>query len=194
MHFSSSGALSTLSPSGRESVDPITELLSHLTSVRRGPQSTQLQQLQMQIQLERQQITAARQQLERLPRRQAHPVVSSSSAASSTTATNASTFNGLASGHQQLNGNASNGISISNFSQIPIASSIHGVASSAANGVAGGSQTQQVNASSSAASVAAASGGGQAANNQSQFLLARFMTSPLDEKAQAELEIDRADR
>ncbi|XP_018896674.1 E3 ubiquitin-protein ligase KCMF1 isoform X2 [Bemisia tabaci] len=59
----------------RESVDPIAELLSQLSGVRRnagstGSNSSQLQQLQMQLQLERQQVRAARQQLERLPRRQ----------------------------------------------------------------------------------------------------------------------------
>uniref|UniRef100_A0AAG5D0Y3 RING-type E3 ubiquitin transferase n=1 Tax=Anopheles atroparvus TaxID=41427 RepID=A0AAG5D0Y3_ANOAO len=62
MHFSSSGGgLSTLSPSGRESVDPIAELLQQLSNVRRGgaPQPSQLQQLQMQIQLERQQVTVS---------------------------------------------------------------------------------------------------------------------------------------
>ncbi|XP_054257243.1 E3 ubiquitin-protein ligase KCMF1-like isoform X2 [Macrosteles quadrilineatus] len=74
MHFSSSGGLSSLSPSSRESVDPIAELLSQLSGVRRtaatsGSTPSQLQQLQMQLQLERTQ--AARQQLERLPRRQA---------------------------------------------------------------------------------------------------------------------------
>lgn len=83
MLVNSSSGLSALSPSGRDSVDPIAELLSQLSGVRRGggsgPQSSQLQQLQMQIQLERQQVIATRQQLERLPRRQAHPMVSSSS-------------------------------------------------------------------------------------------------------------------
>lgn len=62
MHFSSSGGgLSTLSPSGgRESVDPIAELLQQLSGVRRGaPQPSQLQQLQMQIQLERQQVSVS---------------------------------------------------------------------------------------------------------------------------------------
>lgn len=58
MHLSSSSGLSALSPSGRESVDPIAELLSQLSGVRRGaPQPSQLQQLQMQIQLERQQVS-----------------------------------------------------------------------------------------------------------------------------------------
>nr|CAH7745901.1 unnamed protein product [Callosobruchus chinensis] len=79
MHFSvfSSGGLSSLSPSSRESVDPIAELLSQLSGVRRSASitnsstPTQLQQLQMQLQLERQQVNAARQQLERFPRRQA---------------------------------------------------------------------------------------------------------------------------
>lgn len=59
MHFSSAGALSALSPAGaRGGDDPIAELLSQLSGVRRGqPQPSQLQQLQMQIQLERQQVT-----------------------------------------------------------------------------------------------------------------------------------------
>jgi len=77
MHFSTSGGLASLSPSSRDSMDPIAELLSQLSGVRRSTAaaqsntSSQLQQLQMQLQLERQQAQAARQQLERLPRRQA---------------------------------------------------------------------------------------------------------------------------
>ncbi|XP_050680406.1 E3 ubiquitin-protein ligase Kcmf1 isoform X5 [Leptidea sinapis] len=74
MQFSTSGGISSLSPSSRDAVvDPIAELLSQLSGVRRGAGQSntpsQLQQLQMQLQLERQQATAARQQLERLPRR-----------------------------------------------------------------------------------------------------------------------------
>ncbi|CAG9828445.1 unnamed protein product [Diabrotica balteata] len=75
MHFGS-GGLSSSSPSSRDSVDPIAELLSQLSGVRRSASNTnsstptQLQQLQMQLQLERQQVNAARQQLERYPRRQ----------------------------------------------------------------------------------------------------------------------------
>lgn len=58
MHLSSASGLSAISPSGRDSVDPIAELLSQLSGVRRGaPQPSQLQQLQMQIQLERQQVS-----------------------------------------------------------------------------------------------------------------------------------------
>lgn len=73
--FNSSGGLPSLSPSSRESVDPIAELLSQLSGVRRSAGNsntstpTQLQQLQMQLQLERQQVNAARQQLDRYPRR-----------------------------------------------------------------------------------------------------------------------------
>lgn len=60
MHFSSSSGISALSPSGRDSVDPIAELLSQLSGVRRGaPQPSQLQQLQMQIQLERQHVSVS---------------------------------------------------------------------------------------------------------------------------------------
>lgn len=74
MQFSTGGGISALSPSSRDAVvDPIAELLSQLSGVRRGAGQpgtpSQLQQLQMQLQLDRQQATAARQQLERLPRR-----------------------------------------------------------------------------------------------------------------------------
>lgn len=54
MHFSSSGGLSSLSPSSRDNVDPIAELLSQLSGVRRSTTNA----------------SVARQQLERLPRRQ----------------------------------------------------------------------------------------------------------------------------
>lgn len=67
MHFNSSGGLS---PSSRDGIDPIAELLSQLSGVRRTGASgsssgnavqsssapSQLQQLQMQLQLERQQV------------------------------------------------------------------------------------------------------------------------------------------
>lgn len=224
MHFSSSGALSTLSPSGRESVDPITELLSHLTSVRRGPQSSQLQQLQMQIQMERQQISAARQQLERLPRRQPHPITSLTGS-SSTPGSGSNGAGGLSatlSGNtflqaltqQQANGgsgggsSSGNGITISNFSQIPIASSSAsvggggsgagpatsngGTLATTIGGIANPGLTGSV-----VGNAANAAGNNQAtgtASNQSQFLLARLLTTPLDEKAQQELEVERADR
>ncbi|XP_059347639.1 E3 ubiquitin-protein ligase KCMF1-like isoform X2 [Ammospiza nelsoni] len=78
MHFTSSSSSglsssqSSYSPSNRETMDPIAELLSQLSGVRRsagqlnssGPSASQLQQLQMQLQLERQHAQAARQQLE----------------------------------------------------------------------------------------------------------------------------------
>uniref|UniRef100_A0A8C6WFL5 E3 ubiquitin-protein ligase KCMF1 n=1 Tax=Neogobius melanostomus TaxID=47308 RepID=A0A8C6WFL5_9GOBI len=57
---SSSSQSSTYTPSNREAMDPIAELLSQLS----GPSASQLQQLQMQLQLERQQAQAARQQVE----------------------------------------------------------------------------------------------------------------------------------
>ncbi|XP_071946853.1 E3 ubiquitin-protein ligase KCMF1-like [Antedon mediterranea] len=87
MHFSSGSGLSSQpssSPSSRETMDPIAELLSQLSGVRRSAghsTASQLQQLQiMQLQLERQQVQHAqqgstRQQVERLPvpRRQMVP-------------------------------------------------------------------------------------------------------------------------
>ena len=69
------GPLSTLSPSSARdtaAVDPIAELLSQLSGVRRvaGSSSSQLQQLQMELQLQRQQqAQAQRQTLDRLARR-----------------------------------------------------------------------------------------------------------------------------
>lgn len=179
MHFSSSGGgLSTLSPSGRESVDPIAELLQQLSSVRRGgaPQPSQLQQLQMQIQLERQQVTAARQQLERLPRRQQQPVVSSAS-----NATGGSNATGNASTSQQassiitLNATGSRDAPIASSSSLPMVSSGIGACN-----ILGG--------------VSAAAAAAAAAQQQSQFLMARFMVPSLDDTELAQLERDRADR
>jgi len=67
---------STLSPvtsaaSRQEAMDPIAELLSQLSGVRRaaGSSSSQLHQLQMELQLQRQQAQAQRQTLDRLARR-----------------------------------------------------------------------------------------------------------------------------
>ncbi|KOB71545.1 E3 ubiquitin-protein ligase KCMF1 [Operophtera brumata] len=63
MQFSTAGGISSLSPSSRDAVvDPIAELLSQLSGVRRAGQPgtpSQLQQLQMQLQLERQQATVS---------------------------------------------------------------------------------------------------------------------------------------
>ena len=63
--------LSSLSAASRDAVDPIAELLSQLSGVRRvaGSSSSQLQQLQMELQLQRQQAQAQRQTLDRLARR-----------------------------------------------------------------------------------------------------------------------------
>lgn len=108
MHFSTSGGLASLSPNSRESVDPIAELLSQLSGVRRNAapsqqtSASQLQQLQMQLHLERQQFQAARQQLERLPRRQGQ--------ASSGTATTAAASSAVPSTTQPTSGlEANNG-------------------------------------------------------------------------------------
>ncbi|KAL1402355.1 hypothetical protein pipiens_006131 [Culex pipiens pipiens] len=194
MHFSSSGGgLSALSPSGRESVDPIAELLQQLSSVRRGgaPQPSQLQQLQMQIQLERQQVTAARQQLERLPRRQQQPVVSSATNATGG-GSNASASGGSASTSQQsssiitLNaggGGGSRDAPIAPSSSLPMVSS----GGLAACNILGG-------VSASAAAAAAAAASATASQQQSQFLMARFMVPSLDDAELAQLERDRADR
>lgn len=190
MHFSSSGGgLSALSPSGRESVDPIAELLQQLSSVRRGgaPQPSQLQQLQMQIQLERQQVTAARQQLERLPRRQQQPVVSSATNATGGAGGSNASASGSASTSQQassiitLNATGSRDAPIAPSSSLPMVSSGGLAACNILGGVS-------ASAAAAAASVAASS------QQQSQFLMARFMVPSLDDAELAQLERDRADR
>ncbi|XP_046417696.1 E3 ubiquitin-protein ligase KCMF1-like [Neodiprion virginianus] len=125
MHFSSSGALS---PSSREGIDPITELLSQLSGVRRTGAGTgqgssapsQLQQLQMQLQLERQQVRAARQQLERLPRRQPQVIgtVSGGVASSGHSATMASVVTNSSASNNNAAVNANNAANPSNPSSL----------------------------------------------------------------------------
>uniref|UniRef100_A0A8L0DKQ8 RING-type E3 ubiquitin transferase n=1 Tax=Oncorhynchus mykiss TaxID=8022 RepID=A0A8L0DKQ8_ONCMY len=110
MHFTSStsGGSSTTQTStqssnyNREAMDPIAELLSQLSGVRRsaggqlssGPSASQLQQLQMQLQLERQQTQAARQQLE---------TARSATQRSSRTSTNAGLNANPSPGHHNAN-------------------------------------------------------------------------------------------
>jgi len=85
-------SLSTISPSTRETVDPIAELLSQLSGVRSAtrPSSSQLHQLQMELQLQRQQAQAHRQTLDRLARRAPGAASSSATAGQSASATNSS--------------------------------------------------------------------------------------------------------
>lgn len=104
MHFSSgSNTLTGLSPSGREAMDPIAELLSQLSSVRSraaAAQSvtSQLQQLEMQLQ-------TTRQQLERTPRRQADAAKTTSAAG-----VTANTDNQSATGAGNNNNSSSNSL------------------------------------------------------------------------------------
>lgn len=104
MHFGGSGgsglaSSSSSSTSGRESMDPIAELLSQLSGVRRAaqqsqpPMQSQLQLLQQQLQLERQQVQQTRERLERLPARRQMAAAAAAAAAcsSAATATTAST-------------------------------------------------------------------------------------------------------
>ncbi|KAM7363132.1 potassium channel modulatory factor 1 isoform 3-T5 [Cochliomyia hominivorax] len=223
MHFSSSSGLSALSPSGRESVDPIAELLSQLSGVRRGgPPTSQLQQLQMQIQLERQQVTATRQQLERLPRR-AHPLVSSSnsnatmaeviSGATGSGSSSSGGGGGLISGSGgNANGGGGSGscrtnewsVSAQHQSQQsslaanalntrePGGSGISGSNGNSVLGMTIGGSGSGANAGSSAG--AAGSGGNGADGAQSQFLLTKFMQPTLSDAEWAEIGRERADR
>jgi len=75
-------SLTSVSASSREAVDPIAELLSQLSGVRRatGSSSSQLLQLQMELQLQRQQAQAHRQTLDRLARRAPGPASSAAAA------------------------------------------------------------------------------------------------------------------
>lgn len=102
MHFSGNTALSGLSPGGRETMDPIAELLSQLSSVRSRAAaaqsvSSQLQQLEMQLQSTRNPNQSSwnsnavlnfRQQLERLPNRRQVVETNKTNAAGSSTNAN----------------------------------------------------------------------------------------------------------
>ncbi|CAK9795107.1 E3 ubiquitin-protein ligase KCMF1 [Anthophora plagiata] len=113
MHFSSSGGLS---PSSREGIDPIAELLSQLSGVRRSGGGTgqnssapsQLQQLQMQLHLERQHVRAARQQLERLPRRQTQVLGSASCGGFITGSGHSTTMTSVVANSTSSNNNTTN--------------------------------------------------------------------------------------
>ncbi|XP_018799311.1 PREDICTED: E3 ubiquitin-protein ligase KCMF1 [Bactrocera latifrons] len=223
MHFSSSSGLSALSPSGRESVDPIAELLSQLSGVRRGgPQTSQLQQLQMQIQLERQQVTATRQQLERLPRR-AHPMVSSSNSnatmpevISSGPILSGSGSGGSggsgASGSGSLNGGGGSScrtnewtVNSSLAAQQQPQSGLTGNAGinnresgGGSGNVNGGSGSNANNILGMSIAGGAVGAGVNSASNgadvQSQFLLTKFMQPTLSDTEWAEMERERSDR
>lgn len=71
----------------RDTIDPIAELLSQLSGVRRSAQQSQqsvqsqLQLLQQQLQFERQQVQQTRERLERLPRRPMNSAVASATPA-----------------------------------------------------------------------------------------------------------------
>ncbi|CAG2108739.1 unnamed protein product [Medioppia subpectinata] len=73
MQFSSNSGLSSLTSNNRDSMDPIAELLSQLSGVRRAANlgqshpTPQLQQLQMQLQLDRTSSTPLRQPFDRAP-------------------------------------------------------------------------------------------------------------------------------
>ncbi|KAJ8683028.1 hypothetical protein QAD02_018820 [Eretmocerus hayati] len=126
MHFSSSGGLS---PSSRDGIDPIAELLSQLSGVRRSGATSsgsgnavqsssapsQLQQLQMQLQLERQQVRAARQQLERLPKRQTQ-VIGSVAGATGSSGSHSSTMSSVVANNAASNGNIASSANLSNVS------------------------------------------------------------------------------
>lgn len=139
-------------------------------------------------------LQATRQQLERFPRRQAHSIFSSNAGSSSGGGGSGNNSNGTSSGtsgtqsqniqHQSGlfvggsvgcggsgSGGGSNGNTI-NSRDAPILTSSMPLGSSSSNGIA-----TSLNQS-----------------NQSQFLLARFMTPTLDEQQLTQLERDIADR
>lgn len=107
--------------------------------------------------------------MERLPRRQAHPVISSSSATSSNGLTSSGA--GASSSSQQQQSQAGISVATLNGRDAPLATA---------------SQLQMTASAAGSAAVQVA--------GQSQFLLARFMTPTLEEAEQAVLERDRADR
>ncbi|XP_053969689.1 E3 ubiquitin-protein ligase Kcmf1 [Anastrepha ludens] len=220
MHFTSASGLSALSPSGRESVDPIAELLSQLSGVRRGgPQTSQLQQLQMQIQLERQQVTATRQQLERLPRR-AHPMVSSSNSnatmpeviSSGPILSGSGSGGSGVSGSGSVNGGGGTSCRTNEWTVNPslaaqqqsqsgltgnntLNSRESGGGSSSVNGGSGSNASNVIGMSVAGGAVGTSVNcSGTGADGQSQFLLTKFMQPTLSDTEWAEMERERSDR
>ncbi|XP_044580784.1 E3 ubiquitin-protein ligase KCMF1-like isoform X2 [Cotesia glomerata] len=188
MLFSSSGGLS---PSSRDSIDPIAELLSQLSGVRRTGtstgQTTQLQQLQMQLQLERQQVRAAtRHQLERLPRRQPQAIGSVSGGTSGTgsaaggSGTSSSAI-GSTSGSGSAGGSGSSSGTAGSASGNHHHSTMAGVV---ANSSSNNNNTSNVNPSS----------GSSASSQNSMFLLPRCITTSLSENQLQNIERDNANR
>lgn len=169
MQLSASTGLSSLSPSSRDSMDPIAELLSQLSGARRTanmPQpstTSQLHQLQMQLQLERQQAQAARQQLERLPRRQAQLTQAATAATS-----NSSSSSALATGSVVVGGATLQGV--------------------------GATTAQSHYALLTETSTSPAINVNSASAASSQFLLARCTEPSLSESEQRALECERQDR
>lgn len=222
MHFTSAGSgLSTLSPQGRESVDLIAELQQQLSGgVRRGtPQHSQLQQLQMQIQMERQGST--NRQLERstnIPRRQ--PMITSNSGGPGSGNNNSSTASTLLG----LNANPSNTsiqtiLSVMSFNSNNASRDTNFLSSSANNGNSGGTGSgssgggacSYISSNPSNIQLASSSGSGTVVNAgaginassmqmpnihhpSSQYLMARLMMPTLDDVELAQLEQHRADR
>lgn len=138
---------------------------------------------------------AARQNLERLPRRQAHPVASTSS---SSVIGGAAAAGGVPTMAAVVAGTASaagvNGA---------MAQAQHGVVSASSLGgreISITSNPLQMAVAAAAAAAAASSAnaagaaGGGGGGNQSQFLLTRFMTPTLLEAERADMERSRADR
>ena len=122
-------------------------------------------------------LKAARQQLERLPRRQAQPIVSSSSSSSNATGGTGSSVNSQSQFIISLNGNGRDQLTASGLGKIDLKSIIskyfiYFFLFLACNIL----------------------GGVTAAQSQSQFLMARFMVPSLDDAELAQLERDRADR
>ncbi|XP_014295908.1 E3 ubiquitin-protein ligase KCMF1 isoform X1 [Microplitis demolitor] len=193
MLFSSSGGLS---PSSRDSIDPIAELLSQLSGVRRAGtntgQTSQLQQLQMQLQLERQQVRAAsRHQLERLPRRQPQAIGSVSGGTSGTGSSaggsgTSSSAIGNTSGSGSAGGSGSSSGTAGGSGGGTGTGGNHHHHSTMAGVVANNSSsnnTSNVNPSS-----------GSANSQNSMFLLPRCITSSLSETQLQNIERDNANR
>lgn len=138
---------------------------------------------------------ATRQQLERLPRRQAHPVVSSSNSNApmqeAMTSGSGTGGTGVSNGASGLNASGAGG-----FSLVSSSSSQQPQTSMAVTSI----NTREISINSSSLPLAVTSmglGGAQGSTSsdcQSQFLLSKFMTPTLDENELAQLERDRADR
>ncbi|CAG2162005.1 unnamed protein product [Oppiella nova] len=181
MQFSSNSGLSSLSPNNRDSMDPIAELLSQLSGVRRAANlgqshaTPQLQQLQMQLQLDRSSSTPLRQPFDRAP---IERVIRRHQQQSS---------------QQQLQSNSSHSTVNGTQQQLPYVVLMEPNPSPATLAAAAAAVTQTTNSTGNQNTTTSIASAPKSANS-SQFLLSRCNEVVFSDAEQQHIEVQRVDR